>query len=334
VRIPVSSFKTLWEYIKALRNNRRLGIFLIFLALSTIFWFLTQLEEVYVTRISYPVEYQDMPEDKIVVGNLPSHMRLEIRGQGFKLLEYKFSNELNPLILHINSYNLQALEDDDSPRYYIVTQSTATRIAQQLSQEVEILDIKPDTLFFEFAEKINKKVPVQPSLQYTFARQMMLGGTIQIEPDSVTITGPNSVLDTIFQIPTHAKTYTDLQRTVHASIALEKPHEQVELSTRRVELTIPVEQYTEGEVQKDVQVINVPDSVVVKTFPQNVTITYLVGLSQYQKVIPELFRVVADYQDIKEGGGQLKVEVMKAPDYLKSYSYNPREVDYIIEKKE
>jgi len=334
VRIPVSSFKTLWKSFKALKNNRRLGIFLIFIAISTIFWFLTQLEEVYVTRISYPVEYQDMPENKIVVGNLPTHMRLEIRGQGFKLLEYKFSNELNPLILHINSYNLQTLEDDNSPRYYIVTQTTATRIAQQLSQDVEILDITPDTLFFEFAEKINKKVPVQPSLEYSFARQMMLQGSIQIEPDSVTITGPNSVLDTIHRIPTRAKKYTDLQATVHASIGLEKPHEQVELSTRRVQLTIPVEQYTEGVVQKDVQVIHVPDSVVVKTFPRSVTITYLVGLSQYEKVIPELFRVVADYQEIQGGGGQLKVQVVKAPDYLKSFSHNPREVDYIIERKQ
>jgi len=334
VRIPVSSFKKAWDSIKALRNNRRLGIFLIFLALSTIFWFLTQLEEVYVNNISYPVEYQDMPEDKIVVGNLPSHMHLEIRAQGFKLLEYKFSNKLNPLILHINSYNLHAQETEGSPRYYIVTQTTTTRIAQQLSQNVEILDITPDTLFFEFAEKISKQVPVQPRLEYSFARQMMLRGSIQIEPDSVVLSGPNSVLDTIDRIPTRSRKFADLQQTVHTSIDLERPHRQVELSIPQVELTIPVEEYTEGSVEKDVQVINVPDSLVVRTFPQKVAITYLVGLSQYEKVIPELFKVAADYRDIQEGGGQLKVEVVKAPDYLKSYTYNPREVDYIIEKKQ
>ena len=334
MRIPASSFKKAWDSIKALRHNRRLGIFLIFLALSTIFWFLTQLEEVYVSSISYPVEYQDMPEDKIVVGDLPAQMQLEIRGQGFKLLEYKFSNELNPLILHINSYNLQTLEGASSPRYYIVTQTTTTRIAQQLSQDVEILDITPDTLFFEFAEKVSKKVPVHPGVEYSFARQMMLRGSIQIEPDSVIISGPNTVVDTIDQIPMRSRRFTDLQQTVHASVELETPHKQVSLSTRQVELTIPVEQYTEGSLEKNVQVVNVPDSLVVRTFPQSVTVTYLVGLSQYEQVIPELFKVTGDYQDIQQGRGQLKVEVVKAPDYLKSYSCNPQEVDYIIEKKQ
>lgn len=332
MRIPVSSFKQVLEFIKNLRHNRKLGIFLIFVVLSSMFWFLTQLEEIYVTSISYPVEYQDMPEDKLVVGHLPEQIDLEVRGQGFQLLEYKFSHVLNPLVLHLDAYNIQE-ENTDKPRHFIVTRKAAPRISQQLSQEVEILNITPDTLFFEFSEKISRRVPVKPNLSYSFANQMMLRDGIQIEPDSVNIAGPGSVVDTIDQIYTQLRSFQELQKTVHTTIALKKSHDQLELSTRQVRLTIPVEQYTEGEVEKQILVENEPDSLVVRTFPKSVTITYLVGLSRYEQVIPELFRAVVDYRDVKEGEEYLRVEIVKAPDYLKSYSYAPQEVEYIIEKK-
>jgi len=332
VRIPVSSFRQVLEFLKSLRHNRKLGIFLVFMVLSAMFWFLTQLEEVYVTSISYPVKYQDMPEDKIVVGNLPDQIDLEVRGQGFQLLEYKFSNALNPLILHLDAYNIQE-ENSDTPRHFIVTQKATPRISQQLSQEVEILNITPDTLFFEFAEKISRRVPVRPNITYDFAKQMMLKGDIQIEPDSVNISGPSSVLDTIDQIHTQSRSFQNLQKTVRATLVLQKPHEQLELSTQQVNLTIPIEQYTEGEVGREIVVENVPDSLIVRTFPKSVTITYLVGLSRYEQVIPELFKAVVDYRDVKDGAEQLRVKIENAPNYLKSYSYAPQEVEYIIEKK-
>jgi len=332
VRIPVSSFKQVLEFIKSLRHNRKVGVFLIFVVLSFMFWFLTQLEQIYVTRISYPVEYQDMPEDKLVVGHLPEQIDLEVRGQGFQLLEYKFFHVLNPLVLHLDAYNIQE-ENTDKPRHFIVTRKAAPRISQQLSQEVEILNITPDTLFFEFSERISRRVPVEPNLSYSFANQMMLRDGIQIEPDSVNISGPGSVVDTIDQVYTQSRSFQNLEKTVHTTLALKKNHDQLELSTLQVRLTIPVEQYTEGEVEKEIFVENEPDSLVVRTFPKSVTITYLVGLSRYEQVIPELFRAVVDYRDVKEGEEHLRVEIVKAPGYLKSYSYAPQEVEYIIEKK-
>jgi len=333
VRFSSLNVKQVVQHLKARVNNRRVGVFLIFLAISAMFWFLTQLEDDYVTRISYPVEYQDMPADKIVVGNLPAHLDLEVKGQGFKLLEYQFSNELNPLILHLNAYNLQSQDQGDSPKYYIVTQSAFTQITQQLSQEVEILNIAPDTLFFEFAEKARKRVPVRPDIDYNFDNQMMLKGKVRLEPDSVNISGPNSVLDTIEVVYTQKRTFDHLKQTVQTNLGLAKAHPQVEYDHNRVKLTIPVEQYTEGEVEKEIVAEHLPDSLILRTFPRSVSITYLVGLSKYERVIPELFKATVDYRQVQQGREHLRVEIKQAPDYLKSYSFAPEEVEYIIEKK-
>jgi YbbR domain-containing protein len=141
------------------------------------------------------------------------------------------------------------------------------------------------------------------------------------------------VLDTIVQINTEHKQLENITQTLVTTIPLKKHHSQLQYSEKKVKITIPVEQFTEGEVKKELVVKNLPDSIVLRTFPRTIHITYLVGLSNYENVIPELFKVTVDYNDIEKDSERIPVKVEKAPDYLKSYSYSPHKVDYIIEKK-
>ena len=324
---------TFFNDLKASKYKKELGVFLIFLIISAIFWFLNELEESYVTRINYPVQYSQFPENKVTVGELPSSLELKIRGQGFQLLEYKLLRNLKPLRLQVSSYNLNPQSHPNSLVYYIPTDNIGPRISQQLGSNMEIIEIVPDTLFFEFTERASKKVPVEANINYSFGKQMMLKGNVSIDPDSVQVSGPQSVLDTIERIKTKYHEFSDLTSPMETTLNLSEIHKQVEYSTRRVKLQIPVEQYTEGSLKKEIMVRNSPDSVIVRTFPSVVNITYLVGLSNYEKVIPELFKVYVDYENIRNNGEQLKVEVDKAPAYLKSYSYTPQRVDYIIERR-
>ncbi|MCF8336143.1 MAG: YbbR-like domain-containing protein [Bacteroidales bacterium] len=333
MKINLHTLGIFFQYLKAPNYKKNLGTFLIFLIITTIFWFLNELESKYVTRINYPIQYNQFPEDKIVVGELPSYLELKVRGEGFKLLEYKFARNLKPIMLRADSYDLITHGDTSSLMYYIPTSSIRPEFTRQLSSDMEILEIAPDTLFFEFTERTSKKIPVAANIEYSFGKQMMLQGEVGIEPDSIQISGPQSVLDTINSVKTKYQEFSDLTSTIATTLSLSKIHKQVEYSTRKVKLRIPVEQYTEGSLKKEITVRNSPDSVIVRTFPSAVNITYLVGLSNYEEVIPELFKVYVDYEDVMKNREQLKVVVEKAPDYLRSYSYTPQKVDYIIERK-
>ncbi len=327
----------LLNVFKYIRNNiysRNVGVFLIFLFLSSVFWLLNQLEENYVTTIAYPVKYTNPPPNKVFVGDLPPRLELEIEGDGFKLMEYKIGKEIMPIELSINSYSLSPHDEEDKLKYYITTNSVKPRINQQLGSSVEILDISPDSLFFEFAEQSNKKVPVKPDISYELGTQLMLKGGVELSPDSITISGPNKIIDTIHSLNTKHEEIGVINKDFTFITAIEKVHSRVDYSTDQVSVFIPIERFTEGKIEKEINVKNEPDSIEVRTFPRNVNITYLVGLSNYDKIIPELFKVNVDYAQVKEGENRLDVYVEKAPDYLKSYSYSPKSVDYIIEKKD
>ena len=328
-----SYLKAILLYIKNFRYNRNVGAFLFFLLLAIILWFLNELENTYVSNITYPVEYTNPPQDKIFVGELPSHLDLEIRGTGFKLLEFKLGKDLMPIEFHVNAYNLKLKDKGQGEKYYLLTQSARSRISQQLSSELEIVSVTPDTLHFQFADEATRSVPVVSKIDVSFNKQLMLKGKIEIEPDSITLNGPNTVLDTVESIKTKSLKLKDLTETRKTSVPLVSVHPQVKYSNRKVEVTIPVEKYTEGLIKKEIVVRNLPDSVIIRTFPRFVQVRYLVGLSKYENVIPELFKATVDFEDTKKDMEKLQVKIDKAPDYLKSYSYTPHRVDYIIERK-
>lgn len=322
--------------VKKMFYSKRIGVFLFFLIISSILWLLNELDNQYTARISYPISYTNFPDQKVHVGELPSKLNLKVKGKGFKILEYKISNNLNPVELSVGAYNLYHSEENkQSVKFYILTSTTQNRLSQQLSSEVEILEISPDTLFFEFAERIQKKVPVNPNIKYTLEEQLMLKEEVQLEPDSVVISGPSSVLDTVSEVSTKYYEFLHLNKDISKEIPLKISHEQLEITPGMVTLNLRVEQFNEGELTIDIRIVNKPDSVMLRLFPNNVRINYLVGLSNYESVIEELFEATVDYQDIEEGNKEkLEVDITKYPDYLKSFSYHPKEVDYIIEKND
>ena len=317
---------------KNIKADRRLIVFLFFVFLSTIFWFLNQLEEEYVTDISLPVRYTNMPADKILVNDLPEYFEIRVRAHGYKLLEYKISNKFLPFQINVNSITLRMLSGSDFSKLYALTRLMDDKIENQLSSELEVVSISPDTIYFEFADRIFKKVPVVSGINAKPATQYMIHGNIVFSPDSVIISGAEPIVDTINEIYTNQIELLDLDANYNDDIKLNKI-DNVNLSEDKVDFSINVEKFTEGTKTVKLQVANVPDSLIIRTFPKEITVTYLVALSDYEKVLPELFEAVVDFKETSNQLNRLNIKIQNSPDYIKSLRYNPKTVEYIIERK-
>ena len=58
-----------------------------------------------------------------------------------------------------------------------------------------------------------------------------------------------------------------------------QPAKECTVSAKKVILTIPVEQFTEAEIKVPVKILNCPDSISIKIFPDVVTVKGLVAIS-------------------------------------------------------
>ncbi|MCB2195183.1 MAG: hypothetical protein KQH79_04950 [Bacteroidetes bacterium] len=314
------------------KADRRLMIFLFFVVLSTIFWFLNQLEDEYVSDITLPVRYTNFPNNKILVNELPDHLDLRVRAHGYKLLEYKISNKFLPFAINVNSLTLRMHSQSSYAKFFSRTALLADKIEDQLSSELEIVSISPDTLYFDFADKVFKRVPVVSNLDINPATQHMVRGKIKFDPDSITIAGANPIVDTIQMVFTQKEKLTELHENYTDEVKL-KEISNIDFSEDEVEVHINIDKFTEGAQKVKLNIINVPDSLIIRTFPKEVTVTYFVALSDYEKVLPQLFEAIVDYSQATTQENKLKIEIKNAPDYVQSLRYNPKSVEYIIEKK-
>lgn len=320
------------EFLKKnnIRIDRNIITYLICVIIATILWFLNALNKDYTAVISYPVKYVNLPQGKHLITELPSTLSLEVRAKGFALLGHRISTSFLPITFNVNTYSNHLLEKDEVFEYALNTNEIKDKISNQLNTEIKLLDITPATIDFKFAQSVEKMVAIRPVVHYTLKRQYILN-QITATPDSVLISGPATIIDTLQYIPTKTLRLKDLGKSVN---------KEVELSTLQgctvdditVKLDLQVEQFTETKKSVKLQALHVPDSLYLRLFPDNINITYDVGLSNYDKISNQNFEFYVDYKQTTSSSF-LDVKVGKTPAYIKNLVYSPQKVEYIIERK-
>jgi len=312
--------------------NRQLLIYLLFLVVSIIFWYLNALSKEYTTVLSYPIKYEDFPKGKVLVSDPPPELELKVKGFGFTILRSKLTSYLNPVILPINIFRLDIQRKDNQYIYYLLSRATKEWIGNQLGSEIQLVSILPDTLFFKFTDVVEKKVPVQLQSKVEFAKQFMQNGRILIQPDSIIVSGPQVILDTLKTINTNELNLKGIKDTITKEITL-IPISKLSFDSKNVTITIPVVKYTEMVLTIHIEAENVPDSLKLKTFPATISLSCWVGLSDYDKMTPFMFRATVDYKILKNNpSNKVKINLTKIPSVVNNITFHPKSVEFIIEK--
>ena len=325
------------KYIQFLREFRspfqhNVITFLFFVLIAAIFWTVRSLGEEYETEVTYPVRYVNFPENKVLIGEVPDKLRLRIRAKGFSIVKSKLDLNLIPLKFNVNSFSLNSIGADT---FYIITETVRDLLSEELEQ-VRILDISPDTLFFRFTDIVVKKVVVKPILALHdkfFQKQYMQNGTIAVFPDSIIVSGPGTQVKDIHFIPTEPLSFTNLDDTVEIQGNLKKAP-MLTYSEYKVRLVIPVDRFTEVEENLTVVPVHVPDSLSMIAIPGQVKVTYKICLGNYKKVEDNPLVAMIDYVRISENQySRLPVFLSDTPRYINNVRFSPRETEFLITRK-
>jgi hypothetical protein len=305
-------------------------VFVVCLALSSFLWLLSSLEKRYTSRISVPVRYVDIPKEKQLSGILPQKFDLIVDAYGYTLLSYKLHLAFSPVLLNVNELVDNALESGNRYRYTISTVSHKEEIEKQISSEIRILSIKPDTLIFNFNKIVSRKIRIKPMLKLQFENQYSLENDPFTVPDSILVSGPKNILDTLKFVGTRLCTYTKLVNSVEEKVVLQ-PIPGLRIAGNEVKLTIPVEQNTEVTFEVPVQVTNKPANINLKTFPGIVKVSCRIGLSKYKNLDYSTFHAFVDFKKISPNDARLPVSFESPGKGVLTVSYSPKEVEYILE---
>ena len=317
--------------IKAIRNGKAF-VFLACLALASFLWILNALEKHYTDHITLPVSYVNLPRNKDLTGKLPEKLDLTVDAFGYTLLQYKLSLTFSPLLLDVNELTNNYLENLFLSKYSISTNAHKGEFAKQISNEIEIINIRPDSITFKVSRVIGKLVKVHPVVNATFAREYILQKPPTAKPESILVRGPEEILDTLSRIDTKPFELRNLSQTaMREALVILPPELKSEIS--KVSVQIAVEQYTEAKFEIPIIIIHQPDTLLIKTFPSKVKVLCKVGISQYNKLNNSSFNAIIDYSHHSGILSKLPVSLENLPGNILSLDYFPKEVDYIIERK-
>jgi len=332
-KMNLQVLKRFFSYKFYSKANQKILTYIVFVAIASIFWFLNKLGSEFTTIIDFPVEYVNLPENKALVNELPQSLHLSVNSFGFDILRYKLSPEPYPLVIDVASFSKniksQRVRDFKLPTRYL-----KESINKQLASELNVLEIMPDTLVFQFSQTVDKRVPIKPNFKLTFANQCLIDGEIQFIPKTVVVTGPSSILDTLQFIYTEAQEFDNMDKPLEQSVDLQEDS-KLKLNKRTVVAVIPVAKFTEVSFDVPVIAVNVPDSLRLITFPGITKLSCLVSFNQYNLVQPGDFLVQVDYLEIdNQIGAKLPLELGLAPTGAKNIVFTPQSVEYILERNQ
>lgn len=321
------------------RNQRRfsfrkkLYVFLICFFISFLFWMLIKLSLEYTEVQKYPVVYTNIPRGKVVMNNLDSMFTLNLKSKGFKI----FSNMIffKPLSISVDVASLIRKRNNPNEDYYIATSDLYHVIGKQIHYPNNVISVTPDTVYFRLEKVFSKKLPVKIKLNLSCAQQYEFTDSIRIKPDSVLVSGPFSIIDTIKFIETTTKTLSNLSSNQVLSLEFMKKYNDCKLtiSPSAAKVFIPVEKFTEATVELPINIGNNSNNYNVRTFPEKVKVTYLVSLNNFKNVKPDMFTAVADIsKSYSVKSKKLKVDVVKFPSYVKIRKIDPEKIEYILIK--
>ena len=306
--------------------TKDMTILLVCIGIAMVFWLAVTLSKSYEGELVLQVNYKNLATDDVFATPPTQSIRVRIMTTGWKL------------IAHYTDANVQTVSIDMAQYKQASSISTDLlheQVSRALSSGTKVLNIDPSIISFKHGEKKVKRVPVLLNMNaITFARGYALNGDIILVPDSITVTGPAWIVDSIGHWPTELIAWKDMNETKAATVKLLSTRSTtLELSNEEVSVKLPVEQFTEGNVEVRVTSTNVPEGLSVALIPRKVNVTYKVSLSQYNLVTPDLFVVVASFKDVDLGSSKkIILDLVQSAAFTRNVTLSPIAVEYIVYK--
>lgn len=299
--------------------------FLFFLLLAIVIWIFAQFSKIYNEVIEIPVKYVNAPPDKYITEENPQKLKLQMEATGFKISYFSF---FPPTLL----IDVSKAEQRDEEMVYVIDENRE-EIQSQLGITFDQSQFVNREVRIQYQQRKEKVIPVHSQIEVEFAIGYAAREELDITPDSITVSGPDNILDTLNQLHTVALNLKEVKQDQQGEVAIDTTNlSKVTLYQKRVKYSLEVGKFTEGRVEIPIDLINVPEGLNVVIFPKQILLFYQVNLEDYSSILPADFRVVCDFKDLEPDQDFLIPEIVKKPENVTNLRMNEKKIQFIIRK--
>lgn len=318
-------FKKIRNFLLS-NKSREFLIFLFFVLVSSAFWLLQTLDDVYQTEFKMPLRLKNVPKEVVMTAELPQEVRVQVEDRGTVLLNYMLGRTFLPVAFDFADYA------EVGPHVHISSAELAKKISAQLNVSTKLLSVRPDTIDFIYTKGKARKLPVRLCGEVSPGRQYYISG-ISFQPDSVIAYAPKEVLDTLEAAYTQRVHFEEVGDTLTERIKLHRL-KGVKFVPDYNDVSVYVDMYSEKTVEVPVVGIGFPSGKVLRTFPSKVKVVFQVGLKDFKSVTADDFFIGVPYEAVRMAKeDKLTLTVGKAPGCVSHVRIQTPLVDYLIEQQ-
>lgn len=306
---------------------KKILAFLFFVLLASIFWMMLIYRQKFESTLTIPVKYVNIPDSIVFENELPNDVYVRIKDDGAALFRYYFTKRHDSLVVDVREIVRGTQEKVIQGRNF------EQLIRGKLFVTSELISYSPTRLSYAYAVLLKKRLPVIYDGYVSLAPGLLLDDELTLKPDTVIVYGSKATLDTMYYAHTVGDTLKNINKDKKILIAM-KSIKGVKYVPSTVELTIPVDEFIEKEVEVPVTAVNLPENLEIKFFPSSVKIPILVGKKRYNSIHADNFEVIVDYNELKDMiDTSIPIRITESPNYIQTKIPIPSEVEFVLEQK-
>jgi hypothetical protein len=267
--------------------KNKIPLLIISIAFSVIIWGTISLSEEYYANVNVPLRVVGFPNGFSIGSEIPENITIKLRGIGWKLFAVNIGKDV--------TYNISVSGDSGFVQIKLMDHLTDNR---WMLSELDIIDIVPNSLSFSIERRIKKKLPIVADLNLEFKAGYGLAKQVVLEPDSVVIDGPQSVVNSLTEIKTKEIKLSSLDKLIIKNISfIYLPG--TSYGTKFVSVNLDVQRIVDKQFDDiNVEVLDVPPDRDVILLPNKISCNVRGGIEILGKLEKNQFRVFVFYRDV------------------------------------
>ena len=267
--------------------KNKIPLLIISIAFSVIIWGTISLSEEYYANVNVPLRVVGFPNGFSIGSEIPENITIKLRGIGWKLFAVNIGKDV--------TYNISVSGDSGFVQIKLMDHLTDNR---WMLSELDIIDIVPNSLSFSIERRIKKKLPIVADLNLEYKAGYGLAKQVVLEPDSIVVDGPQSVVNSLNEIKTKEIKLSSLDKLIIKNIGFTYLP-GTSYGTKFVSVNLDVQRIVDKQFDDiNVEVLNVPPDRDVILLPNKISCNVRGGIEILGKLEKNQFRVFVFYRDV------------------------------------
>ncbi|MEL6821856.1 MAG: hypothetical protein AAFP70_08860, partial [Calditrichota bacterium] len=280
-------------------TNQR--VLILITALAIIFWLMIKLSNQFDHTLDIPLQITMNNADYILKYPAPDKIRVKFSGRGVDLMRLNFYSPM---------YEIDLSDVREKSTRNLAAHKEYVRFPKDLNVDVKSI-VTPHEITFEVDQRRERKVKLAVASKVKTSPGFTLVDIRSI-PDSITVIGPASYVDTLNMLPVIEKEFTDRDRAFIDLHEIQR-HSRFfsEYDPTQVNIDFDIQRLAEKVLENvPVEVVNVGQDYEVVPLPAKVDITVKGGEKILAEAVQEDFRAIINFsRDWSPGVKHVKAEI-------------------------